>query len=108
MNNKQVIEWAPFRLKDGVTDAELLAASDAMQVAFLQGQKGFIKRELVKGADGQWADVVYWISHADAEAAMPNAMENPVCLKYFEFLQGVDHDHPEVGVLHLNVMKTYA
>lgn len=107
MKNNQVIEWAPFRLKDGVTDAELLAASDAMQAAFLQGQKGFIKRNLVRGADGQWADVVYWESLADASAAMPNAMENPACLKYFELLQGVDHDHPEVGVLHLDVMKIY-
>jgi hypothetical protein len=107
MITKQVIEWASFRLKNGVTDAELLAASDAMQAAFLQGQKGFIKRELVKAADEQWADVVYWASHADAEAAMPHAMGNAACLKYFDLLQGVDHAHPEVGVLHLNVMKTY-
>jgi len=107
MNNKQVIEWASFRLKKGVTDADLIAASDEMQEEFLRQQKGFIKRELVKAADGQWADVVCWVSHADASAAMPKAMENAACLKYFDLLQGADPNHPEVGVLHFDVMKTY-
>ena len=108
MKDKQVIEWAAFRLKDGLNEAEFIAASDAMQADFLRTQKGFIKRELVKTADGQWADVVYWEDHADAQAAMPNAMTSSACLKYFDMLQGADIEHPEVGVLHFDIMKTYS
>ncbi len=108
MKNNQVIEWAPFRLKDGVDETKFLAASDAMQEGFLRGQKGFVKRELVKSVDGQWADVVYWETPADAEAAMSNAMANTACLNYFDMLQGANHEHPELGVLHLHLMKSYA
>ena len=108
MSKNQVIEWASFRLAEGMNEATFLAASDAMQTGFLGKQKGFVKRELVKTGDGQWADVVYWASRADAESAMPNAMKNTAALKYFELLRGVDDEHPEPGVSHLVIMESYS
>lgn len=107
MKDRNVIEWAPFRLKEGVDEAKLIAASDAMQTGLLKQQKGFIKRELVKTADGQWADVVHWDSPQSAEAAMQEAMNNPACFKYFELMVGVDHNDPSMGVMHLDVMRSY-
>jgi hypothetical protein len=108
MNGNYVIEWAPFRLKEGVEESALLAASEAMQHGFLSQQKGYVRRELVKTADGQWADVVYWDSPASIGQGMKAAMENPACLKYFELMAGVDHADPSMGVMHLSVMKSYS
>ncbi len=108
MSKNQVIEWAPFKLAEGVDAAALLAASDVMQQGFLIQQKGFVRRDLVKTADGQWVDVVHWDSHQNAEQAMQEAMNNPVCFKYFELMVGVDHNDPSMGVMHLRVMKSYS
>lgn len=97
----QVIEWAAFRLKEGVSDSTLFAASETIQQEFLKRQKGFIKRDLVKESDGKWVDVVYWESHQNAEDAMKQTMNSPVCLKYFEIMT-------DVNVSHLNVVKSYS
>jgi len=43
-----VIEWAPFRLREGVTESELLEASNAIQRNFLDGRPGFLRRELAR------------------------------------------------------------
>lgn len=104
----QIIEFASFRLAAGVDETVLIAASDALQEGFLKQQKGFIKRDLVQGTDGQWADVVYWDSQASVDAAMQVAMTNPVCSRYFELMVGVNHEDVSVGVMHLNVMKSYS
>lgn len=104
----QVIELASFRLKDSADEAALMAASDAMQEGFLKQQKGFVRRDLVKGADGQWADVVYWDSQESVDAAVQEAMNNPACFKYFELIQGVDHENVAEGVMHLRVLKSYS
>lgn len=108
MKDKQVIEWATFRLKDGIDTAALLAASEKLQNGFLKQQKGFVRRDLVKTAEGLWADVVYWTSHEHAEQAMQSAMNNLACLEYFELLVGPDHDDPSVGVSHFEVLKSYS
>ena len=66
---KLVIEWAPFRLASGATEASLLEASESLQREFLDRCAGFLRRELLCGTDGQWADLVYWSDEASAQAA---------------------------------------
>jgi len=107
-NSKKVtVEWAPFQLAEAVDEATLLAASEALQSEFVSQQSGFIKRELVKAKDNQWVDIVYWNSLEEAEQASRNAMNSPVCLKYFELMVGADPADPSAGVMHLEVVKTY-
>ncbi len=101
-----VVEWAPFRLLDGKTEDELLEASSALQVAFVAQQPGFIKRELVKHADGSYVDLIHWRSQADAEAAMKRAESEPACAAFFQ-LMGADHDDPSAGVSHYRSIATY-
>ncbi len=108
MKDNYVIEWAPFRLAEGVSEAVLLAASEALQTGFISKQKGYVKRELAKTADGQWVDVIHWDSAESAEKAMQNAAENPICFKYFSLLVGPDHNDPSMGVTHLSVVKSYS
>jgi hypothetical protein len=52
------IEWAPFRLADGIDETTLLTASEALQREFISQQRGFIRRELLKGQANQWFDPV--------------------------------------------------
>jgi hypothetical protein len=98
-----VIEWAPFKIRDGVTESQLLAASDLLQNEFVTRQNGFIRRELVKGENNQWVDIVYWASMADAKQAEQNAYNSPICLTYFGLM-----DNPEEEVTHLLHMRTYS
>jgi hypothetical protein len=101
------IEWAPFTLVDSADEARLLRASDALQEGFLAKQPGFIRRELLKGKDGQWVDLVYWESPEAAARAVQEAANSPVCFEYFRLMAGADHADPGNGVLHFEKRKTY-
>jgi hypothetical protein len=53
-----VVEWAPFRMKLGVDETALLRSSEELQMQFLAKQRGFIRRELLRGGDGNYVDLV--------------------------------------------------
>ena len=101
------LEWAPFTVVAGTDEATLLAAADLVQTEFLSQQPGFIKRELLKGHNNQWVDIVYWNSRAAAEQAARKAATSPVCYQYFALMVGADHDDPNAGMLHFEQVKTY-
>ena len=103
----KVVEWAPFRLKPGITDAELLAASEALQRDFLSRQDGFVGRELLRGANGQWADLVYWRDDESAHAIMQAVADSPACMAYFHLMEGANAADPGAGVLHLHRVRAY-
>ena len=103
-----VIEWAPFRLADGVTEQELLVASEMLQRDFVDRQRGFIRRELLRGPDGGWVDLVHWKDGAAAQAVFSAAMESPVCAEYFKLMVMPETGDPGAGVLHLHRIREYA
>jgi hypothetical protein len=98
-----VIEWAPFRLLPGTTEQTLLDAADAIQRDFLASQPGLVRRELLRGKDGQWVDLLHWQDDEAARAAMARAAESPVCHRYFA-LMGAEAGE---GVLHLTRVREY-
>ena len=102
-----VVEWAPFRLAEGVTEDELVAASETLQQAFLANQPGFVRRELLRGPDGQWADLVHWETEAAAKAVFAAASESPICHEYFRLLELPEGADPAAAVLHLRRVRTY-
>ena len=102
-----VVEWAPFQLRAGAGEAELLAASEALQHDFLQHQPGFVRRELLRGADGGWVDLVLWQDEPSAMAAMQAAGASPVCHAYFHLMGGVETMDAGAGVLHLRRVRAY-
>lgn len=101
------IEWAPFTLVEGTPEETLLAASEALQTAFLDRQDGFVRRDLIRGTDGHWVDLVYWRDEDAAARAVAAAMESPVCHQYFSLMVGADHADPGAGVAHFVVRETY-
>lgn len=62
------IELVQFRLQSGVDEEAFLAAVNDMQ-AVITRLPGFLSRELLRGDDGLWVDLVHWQSKVDALAA---------------------------------------
>jgi len=81
------IEWAPFIKAVGVTDEQLVAAAVVVNSDFLIKQKGFIKRELIKKDDNEYADVIYWESKADAITAGEKVSTCDKCSEYFKLME---------------------
>ena len=97
------VEWAPFTVVAGTDEATLLAAADLVQTEFLSQQPGFMRRELLRGRDNQWVDIIYWNSREEAEQAARHAAHSPVCSTYFALMA-----HADAGVLHFEHIKTYS
>jgi heme-degrading monooxygenase HmoA len=104
--SEHVIEWAAFALKPGVAESALMEASRRLQEEFLDQQPGYLRRELVKEADGQYADLVWWSSLAAAEAAMAKTATSAACACYFDLIE-IDLENPAAGVKHLRSMAQY-
>jgi hypothetical protein len=104
----QIIEFAPFKLAEGVDEATFISASDALQESFLSQQKGFLRRDLVRNNDGTWADIAYWESRESVEKAMQKALDNPAALRYFQLM--ADNGQSENGgqVLLMSIAKSYS
>ncbi len=102
-----VIEWVPFRTRAGVDEATLLAASDSIQHEFLERQAGFLRRELLRGADGEWVDLLYWTDEPSATAAMDAAGSSPICHAYFHLMEGSDSADFGADVRHLHRVRAY-
>jgi len=64
-----------FRLKEGVSADDFLAASDKIQENYISKCKGFITRQLMT-IDGLWTDWVIWETLPDAENSMRKSEEN--------------------------------
>jgi len=107
MSENPTIEWAPFKLSPGVDEATLFEASNDVQTEFISKQSGFIKRELLKGRDNQWVDIIHWKSRDEAEQASKNAMNSAICQKYFSLMTSFEQNDPNAGVFHFEQVKTY-
>jgi hypothetical protein len=102
----QILEWAPFRLRPGVDEAELLQISEQLQRDFLLRQPGFLRRELIKGSERGYVDLVWWDSFASAQAAAKQAAESRACKAYLA-LMDVHHGDPNDSVLLYDIVGAY-
>ena len=107
MKSRFTVEWAQFRAAPGVDEATLLRASRDLQLEFLDRQDGFVRRELLKGPDGTWADLLYWESRDAADRALRNAAGCPACSRYFALIAAGDEGGPDAAPLHLEQVESY-
>lgn len=70
------VEIVQFRLKPGVEDMTFVAAAEAM-LPDLRAVPGFVRRELLRGDENLWVDLVHWRSLSEALAAMDVMMTKP-------------------------------
>lgn len=82
-----IVEFAKIQLAPGCTEADLLAASETFQTDFLNGQEGFLRRDMVRKADGIYLDVILWQSRAHADAAFERAQNSDAAGNYFQQMQ---------------------
>ncbi|WOX50492.1 hypothetical protein R2E40_11735 [Aeromonas sp. CD] len=83
------VEFATFRLKEGVTEADLLALAHRVESEFLVQQSELIVHCLLRGADGLYADLVMAPSQSLVETYCQQWLHNAVAGEYLSLL---DHD----------------
>ena len=83
------VEFATFRLKEGVTEADLLALAHRVESEFLVQQSELIVHCLLRGADGLYADLVMAPNQSLVETYCQQWLHNAVAGEYLTLL---DHD----------------
>jgi len=77
-----------FKLKEGVSEQEFLAASDKIQESYLAGCKGFIARQLMT-IGSVWTDWVIWETLVDGENAARKSVEEQSAIEFNSFIAEV-------------------
>jgi hypothetical protein len=95
------IAIAPFRLKDGIDQNELLTASDGFEEDFVSTQTGIIRRILVKDDQGGFADIVFFEDLAAIDRVLEAEQNSEVCATFFSIME--DDDSHRV----FEVLKVY-
>lgn len=101
MSDKPTLEIVLFRLKPGVQEAAFLEANRAVQTD-LQKASGYIRRELSRNEDGQWLDMVYWNSLAEAKQAAEAFPTWPSTQRIAGMI-----DETSINMLHLHPAVAY-
>ena len=95
MANPLTVEVTLFKLKPDVADTAFVAAAEAI-LPDLRTVPGFVRRELLRGDEGLWVDVVHWRSLSEALAAMDFIMTQPSADPFMAAL-----DEQSIEMLHL-------
>ncbi len=95
-----VVEIVLFRLKEGIRHEDFLQAADALMLD-LRRMSGYIKRELLCDASGQWVDLVYWRSLDEALAAAEQFNTLPGARPFNAMIE------PPSRMLHVQRLRHY-
>ncbi len=84
------MEFSAFRLKLGISEADLFAAVDRMVEGLYADEEGFLGHAVLKGADDGYVDVVFATSQTRAAelcAKWDTGPFAPACLSYLEKIE---------------------
>lgn len=95
------VEFAEFKIAQGVDEKEFMKMSEAM-MHDLRKQRGFLSRQLVRGDDGTWADIVHWKTLADALDIAKNFEKIESCHNYLGMI-----DPSSVRIRHFEQIRSY-
>lgn len=101
MSQQPTLEVVLFRAKMGVSDEQVLHGSAQIQ-HWLEGAAGYVKREVSKGDDGQWVDIVHWRSLVDAQQAAQQLMADPAAADLMSFI-----DPESITMLHVEQRQQF-
>lgn len=79
---------APGRLKDGVTEQAMLAASERFQTEFVVHQPGVVRRTLVTDQTGGYADIIHFTDEAAIGQVMEAELANDACQSFMALWEG--------------------
>jgi len=80
------MEFGMFRLKEGVSESDMLKAAEIADQEFLSKEDGFLGHAILKGKDGLYADLAFARTKEKAEEICGKWMSNEFTLKYLEFI----------------------
>ncbi|HHO55144.1 MAG TPA: hypothetical protein ENK21_02055 [Trueperaceae bacterium] len=96
MDKQIVVEIAQFRLLPAVNEQEFLVEVELSQKSFLEKQRGYIDRELLKDESGLWVDILHWQTMQDALKAAEQMMQEEVVKGFISKI-----DSSSITMLHL-------
>lgn len=99
--NNLTVELVQFKLKDGIDEDTLLTVTKE-NMEFVRKQNGYIGRELVKGPDGLWIDIVHWKSLSEAQEAEKKFYESTDCQNYSKII-----DESSVKLMRMEQVLTF-
>ena len=88
------MEFGTFKLKEGVSEAEMLHSAKMADEKFLSSEEGFLGHVVLKGKDGIYADVAFATSQERAEEICGKWLENEYTMKYID---AIDPDSVELS-----------
>jgi len=99
----QILEMPAFTVKEGVAEADFLAAHAKFHREFMAKQEGYVSHKLIRSGDN-WFDIAVWASEQAKEKAFKDIYDNAAAMEYVEFIDsvGTDDDIPL-----FTVMKDY-
>ena len=74
-----------YKLIEGVSQEDYLAASERVHNEILSKQKGFISWQVLKDGD-TWVDLVIWETPEDAKNAETAGQANPIAQEYYSYM----------------------
>jgi hypothetical protein len=107
MNKAMYVQLAPIQRKDGVDDKMLLEASNTFESNFVRKQSETLKRVLLKGKRGGYADLVFFESKDGAERVAKAEETSEACREFFKTMETPAASLPDMAVLSFEHMKTY-
>lgn len=102
-----IVELAQIKLADGKTEQDLTAASNVFQKNFLNGQDGFVSRNLVRRTDGTYLDIIHWENREKADAVFARAQTSEAAVQYFSVMS-FDAESDEPGVEHCAIVSSFS
>lgn len=81
------MEFAVFKLKEGVSENKLIELSKKVESDFLKGQDELILHFLVRGQDGTYADVAIATTQEKAEEYCQQWLNDTVALEYLDLIE---------------------
>ena len=101
-----IIELAQIKLADGKTEQDLALSSTIFQRDFLDGQDGFLSRDLVRRPDGTYLDIIHWETREKADAVFANAQTSQAAGQYFSVM-AFDAQAADSGVEHCALVAAF-
>jgi hypothetical protein len=107
MKTTPYILLAPFHLKEGVSEAQLLTASRAFQQHFVSQQRGILRRTLMRAKHGGHADLVVFENQAVADRVMEAEANSEHFHALLALAQPPDPRSPDMGLLAFEQVEVY-
>lgn len=80
------LEFGVFKLKNGVSETEMIKAAEVAEKNFLSKEVGFLGHAVLKGENDLYVDLSFATTKEKAEEICGKWMSNEFTLKYIEFI----------------------